>query len=220
MRILAALFASGCATIGTVQTAGTLGDGDVQVAMEPALWGHTGTAPFLVPHVNLAVRYGVGERFDVGARFGSSGFEITTKGQVTDPARDGPIVSFAPSFGGASVGGGESRLGVVFLQMPVLLGIPVGAGHELVLAPKVHDWYLFAGALGAEADANLLSVGGSVGFAARAGPRFRILPELAVVVPVYGNLGGAALGFEEQVGGPVAGSGVMVQATVGLLIGD
>ena len=69
----------------------------------------------------------------------------------------------------------------------MLVGIRVG-GSELVLGPKIHDWMLIAGSGGTNGSGNLVSVGGTVGFALRLGSGFRIMPEIAVLRPVVASV--------------------------------
>ena len=91
--------AGGCATIGTLQTANTLGKGKFQMALEPSAWGAIGSTTVLVPNVTLAARYGLSPTLDIGGRVGSNGFEINGKLQLTPPKAPGLVVSIAPASG-------------------------------------------------------------------------------------------------------------------------
>ena len=61
-----ALLLCGCLSMGTVQTADTLGKGHFQVAAEPGIYGAVvtgqGGANLVVPHFDVAFRYG-GDEF-------------------------------------------------------------------------------------------------------------------------------------------------------------
>lgn len=166
-----------CATIGTLQRAQTAGEDQLQVALEPGLYGvQEGGETGLLPYGNVAARYGVTDALDVGARVGFSGAELQAKWRIT-PADAPVVVAVAPNAGGLFLG--EANL--VTAQVPVLVEVPLGA-HALVLGPKA--WMLSAGA--GDSRASLLALGGSVGLALRLGPSFVLLPEYAAVRPVYG----------------------------------
>lgn len=84
------------------------------------------------------------------------------------------------------------------VQLPLVLGIGIGDGHQLIIAPKVHDWLLFGSGGGASTGANIISVGGSIGFSLKAGETFRIIPEVAFIYPIVGS-------FATSVGGSSTG---------------
>ena len=78
----------------------------------------------------------------------------------------------------------------------MLVGIGVGE-HQFVIGPKVHNWTFF----GAETSSggavvNLLSVGTSLGFAAKLGKIVVLMPEINVLYPLWasGTITGAAAG--------------------------
>ncbi len=182
-----AFLASGCATFGTMQTASTVGRGHTRVALEPSMWGAAtpdGTA--LVPVVTLSAEHGLSDQVDIGGRVGTSGFELWGKLQLTPPLSP-VILSLAPSAGGFALVGSGGGGGILFFQLPVLVGIRVG-GSELVLGPKIHDWMLIGSSGGTNGSGNLVSVGGTLGFALRLGPGFRIMPEIAVLRPVVASV--------------------------------
>lgn len=213
----------GCATIGTAQTASTLGKGRVQVGLEPAITGLVAETGLAYPRVDLAVRYGVADGVDVGGKIGSVGLEFGGKFRLTRPEAEEEVrrvvVSVAPTLGGALIGVPGVNFGSIYAQVPVLVGIPVGAGDELVLGPKIHDWYAFGDVSVASGGANLLSVGTTVGYAARMGERFRILPEIAVLVPVHGRVDAVAFGQKAGTGVETFGRGVLLQGSLALLFG-
>lgn len=186
----AVFFFGGCATFGTMQTASTIGQGKTRIALEPTMWGATGSGTgALVPNVAISARYGVSDRVDIGGRVGipAPGFELTTKFLVTSPKAKTLAVSIAPSAGGFVLTQGQGAGGVVFLQVPVLIGLKLGTS-ELVIAPKIHDINVFGLASSStssgSASVNLFSVGASVGFSFALGRTFRIMPEVAFVKPV------------------------------------
>jgi hypothetical protein len=167
---------AGCATFSTAQRAETLGMGGAQFQ---AILSKTGdrysASPFspypfeTVPSLDVSASVGLGTRFDIGGRLGLSGIEGTVKCMVVSRGPGGLIVSVAPSFGRA--------FDMNKLQIPVLLGWPVGEGHELVLSPRVaefwwqsaygQDWFTI---LGLNAD-----------FVIRQGRRLDLIPEVGAL---------------------------------------
>lgn len=199
---------TGCATVGTFQSADTLGKGGRQFGLEPSIWWPYNGEDTPLPNVGMTARWGVANEADVGFRLGTSGLEILSKfGVVQGPTA--VTVSVAPSVGGLYVPYKDVRAGVIGGQVPVLIGVNVRR-HELVLSPKVHTWYL----LGGEDREFAINLGGSVGFAFRLGKRVEIIPEAVAVVPVKSwPLG------EEPVALVQPGDGLMLQGGVALLFG-
>lgn len=211
---------AGCATAVNVQRASTVGKGNFEGGIEPGVWGAVGsaggsTAAGILPHVDFAFRYGLAERFDLGVRLGSSFVEAQFKGMFTDPDSSF-VVSLAPQVGGIFVGGvstgGSSTgsAGILNIGVPLMLGLKWGAGHELVVSPRVQNWLL----LGGGSVGYVLGVGGSIGNAFQLGENFAIMPEVGVVAPVYASAQG---------GGAFASTGlnssVIYTFKLGLLIG-
>ncbi len=222
LALLSASLIAGCATLGTIQTAETLGKDNSQYALESSTWGGIGqknspfnSSSFAVPNTNFSARYGVTDGFDLGARIGSSGLEITTKFQLTDPKQKAATVfSIAPSVGGLVVST-DGAAGSVYGQLPLLIGFRIGEGSELILGPKIHDWVVFYSSSNSSDAHNLFSVGSSIGLALRLGKTFRLLPEISVLYPLSGSLFGLA-GASGRVAG---GAGVLYQGTLGFLFG-
>lgn len=218
LAVAALALASGCVSIGGVQTADTLGKGNFQFAVEPGVYGITSIANevdgAVIPHVDFAARYGVSDTVDIGARFGSSLLELQSKFLLTDPSDTGKAISIAPSLAGIFVGAGEGVGGYANVNIPVLIGLKTSGGSEFVLGPRISDIIIFGSNGNDGGVVNLLSVGASVGYAARVGEGFRIMPEVAVLVPI---VGAAAAGGDSDA---VAGfNGGLVQFKVGLLFG-
>lgn len=171
----------GCATLGTFQNAETLGKGNWEVGVEPSLAGLADgldTEPF--PAVAVSGRIGVGDRVDLGGRVGSGGVELTGKFGLTHREARVPV-SVGLSAAGMSVGYAGDTVTALTAQVPLLVGVRMGA-HELVLGPKLHLFHM--GASYAGSSEALWSVGGSAGFSARVGPTVKLVPELAFAVPV------------------------------------
>lgn len=216
LAVAALALASGCVSIGGVQTADTLGKGNFQFAVEPGVWGAAAIAEdvdgFLLPHVDFTARYGVTDSVDIGARFGSSLLELQTKFLLTDVNDTGKAISIAPSLVGVFFGAGDDAAGYANVNIPVLIGLKTSGGSELVFGPRISDIIVFGSGNGDGGAANLLSVGASIGYAARVSEGFRLMPEVAVLVPVLGTATGG--------GDAVAGfNGGLIQFKLGMLFG-
>jgi hypothetical protein len=197
-----------CATVGTLQTADPLGKGNYEVGVEPAaaIFGGGGTS-IPLPAFDVALRAGVSERVDVSGSLGFSGLGVGTKILLTDPDSDLVYVSVAPS---ATV----FALGVTMYQfeLPVLVGVPFGE-HQLVVAPKLYDY--FGSTAAGEANANMVALGGSAGFSFRVGENVRVMPEYAVVVPVAGS----AAAFGETTSDSIESGVTLSQLSLGIAVG-
>jgi hypothetical protein len=228
-RIAATVFmwvgASGCLSMGTVQTADTLGKGNWQVAVEPGVYGLQATdlggrsEGVIVPHFDLAFRYGVVDRVDIGVRTGSSLIELQTKFLLTDPMADTLAMSVAPTVGGIFLGStssGSSSGSITYFNVgvPLLVGIKHWNGNELVFGPRLNNIFLTAGSGSGGGVAYLFGVGGTVGYCFSIGEIFKILPEFAINVPVAAALASSAGG-----GSGTGIAGLIYQFKVGLQFG-
>jgi hypothetical protein len=218
LAVAALALSSGCIAIGGVQTADTLGKGNFQFAVEPGLWGVAAITQnvdgVILPHVDFAARYGVSDSVDIGARFGSSLLELQGKFLLTDPNDPGKAISLAPTVAGIFVGAGEGAAGYANVALPLLIGLKTSGGSEFVLGPRINDTIIFAGGGGNSGMTNSLSVGASIGYAARVGEGFRIMPEVALLVPLL--TAASVNGNSDAVSGFNAG---LIQFKVGLLFG-
>ena len=193
---LIALAGTGCisTSFGTVQTANTLGRGKVQVAFEPAVEAKLGVNSGLSGSGAIDVRVGAGESLDVNVRVGISGVELGGKYQFTDKATPSKVLSIAPSFGGFYFGQAAGRASLsLYGQIPVLFGLQVGEGSQLIFGPKLHGWYTSGvptfgfPVVASSAPAFALSLGSSVGFSAKVSDSVRVLPEFTFLYPVVGT---------------------------------
>lgn len=216
MRILRAIGLSaallgGCAP-ATVQLARTNGQGNFQFGIEPGVIGAAGGgSTAFVPSFNVAGRYGVSDQFDVGARLGTSLYELQFKYMFTDPAAtDTMAIAVAPSTT-LFAAGVEGVNGFYWnTRVPLLLGLPVGDGSEFTFGPSGN---LVVGGGGGAGAVGLL-VGGQVGFAAKVADNFRLVPQLDLSYPV---IAAAAAAGESSVG--VGGNGLLFGFQLGLLLG-
>lgn len=177
------------------------------------------------PNIEGGVRVGLTDHFELGGKLGLSGITVDGKiGLIRSASMDqGFNLSIDPGIGfigfgtGASAGGasGGAFIGTVSFHLPVLFGIDF-AGHELVIGPRLSDQFVFSGSGSSSATANFFAVGGSVGFAIRLGRSFRILPEVAVSVPVVASAGISGLGAVSGAGF----GGFLIQGGIGFLFGS
>jgi hypothetical protein len=215
MRALLLLlgFATGCASISSVQSADTLGRGNLQGAIEPGLWGGTSSRSGVqvIPHVDGAVRFGVTDRVDLGVRAGMSFLELQTKFLLTEPGNPRLAMSLAPTVGGIfSSGGGNTQEGIFNAAVPLLIGVKFAGGHQLILGPRAQGFLIVAnGSL-----TPIVAVGSSVGFLWQVGDNFGLLPEVAVLVPVVGAATTSQLLFQGLNTGAA-----FVQFKLGLMFG-
>ncbi len=206
-------FLSACATVGSMQTASTLGPGKIQLTVEPgalAMSSFQENEAIAVPAFNTGIRVGVHERLDLGLRVGVVGIEFSPKLLLMEPtSEDGVMVAIAPAASIARFGmyGEYQRWSNV--QLPVLVGVPLGP-HEVVIGPRVVRLNIFAHFDDYDDDLTLYTGGSSLGLALRLGSRFTLMPEVS-----------ATRAFRAQWNGAVTPSnGIwMSNASVGLLIG-
>lgn len=204
LALLVSVHAFGCISLGTLQRANTAGKGNVQFGLEPVAFGtvvptkpaatpSNSTAATnvssVVPSLGGSVRYGVTDTIDIGGRLSFAGLEITTKFQLVAPTSEGGVfVSIAPGIGGIGLGAGNASFGIFNVEVPVLIGIPMGP-HQLVLAPKVQELVVFATSGADATGGGITFIGATVGAAFKLGDGFNIIPEFGLSYPVFGAAG-------------------------------
>jgi hypothetical protein len=215
--LLLGVVGTGCVSVSHVQTADTLGAGKFQFALEPGMGGaavisEDASGGIYYPHIDLAARYGITDRVDLGVRFGSSLVELQSKFLLTNPNDMGKAISVAPSVMGAFLGSeGSDGVSYMNLAVPVLFGLKTSGGSELVLGPRVSATRL---TVGSDAAINILSAGASVGYALRVTEGFRLMPEVGVSIPLVGKV---AAGNDSEAAAGFGGG--FVQAKLGFLFG-
>ena len=216
-RLVLALGAllGGCVTVGNFQRAETLGKGGWEVGIESSAYGLPAPeGSQVVPMLGISVRGGVTRRFDLGGRVSSGAAELQGKVQLTPPRGDGPvIVSLAPTVGGSGIGFGGYSVGLVYGQLPVLVGIPIGES-ELTFSPKFVVATAFSGSDELSGTATRLGVGAGVGFAARVTKKLTLVPEVSAL-PKGRVIGSAAVADEVD----LMSNTLVYQAGLGILIG-
>lgn len=200
----------GCFTYGSMQRAETLGKGNREFAAEIGMVGAGGQGTVVaVPNPSFAARFGVSDRVDIGGRMGFSAIAFTTKVMLTEPGSDGVKLSLAPEIGAFPLF--VAWLG--HLQMPLLIGIPMGGNNEMILGPRAHGY-----AIGTTADgtAGFVMVGTSVGFAFDLGG-LTLLPELTLEYPTFA---GTSVGNVSTADNLLGSNTLLFNFQVGLLFGQ
>ena len=178
------LLGPGCATTAILQSPTPLGAGQLELAAEPGVFGVGVPGDgSMIPHLGLSARYGLSDRLDVGARLHGGGLQATGRFALTEPGA--PIAAaLTPALGLGALP--DDDLVSLTAQLPVLVGLPVGA-HQLILGAQAHAWAFKDSPTGF---GYALSPGGSVGFAARVSDRLTLLPEASMVWGLASDMGG------------------------------
>jgi hypothetical protein len=175
---------SGCASVGALQPAQVSGRGKGQVGLEmsqQATWNRGAFVSY--PMVGVSGRYGVSDRVDLGGRVGPTGLEAQVKVQLSAPTSPGVIFSLAPSVGFAATEANEVKLRYLNIALPLLIGVPLPRGHQLLLSPRVFNtlYNLEGGSI--SGTLNTVSLGASVGVAFRVW-KLWLIPEFGVAHPM------------------------------------
>ena len=207
-RLVMVIFAGGCATAGTFQTADTLGRGGWEaggdlsalVIVDPA----SGNPWLLNPR--LVGRAGVSDRVDLGGSVGLDGLRASAKVQLNDD--DGVVVSVMPGARYLALPNlGGTTVHLVGLEQAVLVGFPTSPGGQVVLvARSAEDLGLVDGST-----TLLWWGGGSLGWSFRPDDApVRVMPEVGLMAPLVIS------GDDSTEVGP---DGLIVQAGFGVVFG-
>lgn len=217
LTVLAAalVVGTGCASVATLQSAHTLGTGELQAAVEPSML----VAPDLrdlnsAALTSASIRYGVGDRVDAFGRFSVGSTTLGTKLMLTPPTGRWAL-ALAPSLGMGlpMVLGQDVPIDTVWMaDLPLLIGVPVNEG-ELVLGAK-GSLGLLVGTeqLTGDPSEHFALAGGLIGFAPPSRGSVGLMPEVSVLVPVLGEET-ASLGTD------IPRQGAIVSFGVGLMLG-
>lgn len=183
---VAACVLVGCSH-GHYQRAKTLGAGGdewairldgVLVLRDPSDPG--GPIDGALPQGAIRYRAGVSDTVDLGVQIGTDGVELLSKFQLFE--RDGTRVALAPQAGGLPAGGYILRA-----MLPVLVGFEFGR-HELTLGARAAFLgYDIQGRLGGSGA--VLTMGASASGSFAISERWRLVPELGFVRPMYATDG-------------------------------
>lgn len=180
----------GC-TASAGQRARTAGKGVVQVGLEGGAI-HNPWSDSIAPLVDVAIRAGISERMDLGARLGSSGIEAQGKVRLT--SEDGVVTStvlLLSRTGGIGARCGESEESfddcsvdaIWSAHLPLLVDLPTGPRSAIVLGPAVRG-SIYQTRQTNPMPRNWLHIGGSVGYALPLTDSITLLPELGVLQPL------------------------------------
>lgn len=218
---------AGCPSFSTMGTARTIPKGTTQFHV--ALGGQqlrdwsisdSGTLETITfPAFELGVSHAVSESVEVGGKVWFLGAEVNSKFQLersTSPDSGvdlalAPALSFYPLSGENSAG--ESTTGgLAFVHLPLLIGLNLGGGSQLVLGPRLSDTIVWGSAGGSSETANIFWLGGSLGVAWRLGDTFLLMPEISANYPVAVSRGISTTT-------DLAFKGVIVQGQIGMIFG-
>lgn len=218
---------AGCPSFSTMGTARTLPKGKTQFhvgmgGQQLRDWSveSSGTLETItLPAFEFGVSHAVTDRAEVGGKIWFMGAELNSKFQLLRSEAPtsgidlalGPGVSFYPLSGENNAGQTRSG-GVVFAHLPLLVGINIGGGSQLVITPRLSNTFAWASAAGSSSTASIFWAGGSLGVAWKVTEGFFVLPELSMTYPV-----GTTRGLQATT--DLAFQGVIVQAQLGMLFG-
>ncbi|MGA9521284.1 MAG: hypothetical protein WBV82_07460 [Myxococcaceae bacterium] len=199
----------------------TLDRGRLEFMVAPGVYGaSTGEGVVALPQIEVGARYGITDRFEMGAKAWLLGAGADAKIALVRPLSPAsgfnlslnPAVSYISLSAGAegsTTATASSTL--IYIHLPLLAGYRFGGGHEVVVGPRIVDTLGLVNVGGTTSAANGISVGSSVGLRLRLGNGFRIMPEFSVIVPVIGT----------SAAGTSAGAGGMIfQGGLGFMFGD
>ncbi len=173
---------SGCASIGALQPAHTVGKRHFQVALESSEQAVVSKDTLTAyPMMGVAMRYGITESIDIGARIGPSGFEQQAKFELT-PKTSRFIVSFAPLLGVTLSFTASVLFFGAHAALPILFGVRLGQRVQLIFSARVHDSLTHLSIGHTPFYENSLGLGGSAGVGIRVW-RLWLIPELGVLQP-------------------------------------
>ena len=178
-----------------------------------------GEAPLTTPQLELGGRYGLSDRFELGARvwLPMPGYDLEAKIALlrSDSPYSGFDLSLAPGAGYLYAPGGSGEadgaaLHVASFFLPLLIGWNTGGGDQLVFAPKLVDVLSLPGGSGGMTT-NMVMAGASLGYLWRATEQLSVMPELSAGTMVAGSLSGF--------GTDLSYGGANLQFSVGFLFG-
>lgn len=224
----AAVLLTGCPSFSTMGTARTIPKGSNQFhvgmgGQQLRDWSVTESGTLdnvTVPAFEVGLSHGVSDSVEVGGKVWFLGAELNSKFQLFRSASPtsgvdlalAPALSFYP-LSGENNAGQQTSGGLAFLHLPLLLGVNVGGGSQVILAPRLTGTFAWGSASGGTSStASVLWAGGSLGLALKLGDSFRLMPQVSVAYPF-------ATTRDLQATTDLAFQGVIVQGQLGLLFG-
>ena len=194
-----ALFAGGCGYTARLGSARTIEAGHLELSTGSHLsLVASGPTRFPAGNLDLGMRYGIADGFDAAASFRGfwtpytsiAGGSLEAKIQLSraDSIDAGVDLAIAPAAAYDIVYGGDAAGRFVSFALPVLLGLNIEGGHQLVLAPAfVDQWAISEGA----SPVHQPFFGGSIGFLWRVDDVVALLPSLGLFHSFVGTEGSA-----------------------------
>jgi hypothetical protein len=158
-------------------------------------------APNVEPRFEVGARYGLADRADVGLSVEESGALANVRLQAlrAPPGTLGVELLAAPGIA-------YTYPEKLSFELPILLGLSLKNGNEVVLAPRVVEMLDFGdGDIGHPAE--FVFVGGSVEFVWQLWQRVALVPELGLLVNAYNEPGFSTF----------TSAGPALQAAIGVL---
>jgi hypothetical protein len=213
---LVTLIAGAGCSVATLGSARPVDLGTHQVVVAPSFVRISrGGTPYVGPQLELGERYGLSRRADIGVRLWlpMPGYVIDSRIALrrAPEGKRGLDLALQPGTSYLYVPGGDanaSPLHIATLSLPLLAGVQLGHGRQIVLGAKVTDIVAIDAVDGL---ANIVTVGGSLGVVWPLSDNVSIAPEVGVGVGVLGSLAGY--------GSDIGVSGTTMQASIGFLFG-
>ncbi len=218
---------SGCPSFTSMGTARTIPKGETQFqvgvgAQQLRDWtvSDTGVLESITfPGFELGISHAVSDGAEIGGKIWLVGAELDSKFQLvrSESPASGIDVALAPAlsyfpFSANGTTGDKVTVSFLFLHLPLLVGVNLPGGSQLILGPRVSDTMVVASGGGASESANVFWLGGSLGLALRTGDTFRIMPQISAMYPVAASHG-------LQTTTDLAFKGVIVQGQLAFVFG-
>lgn len=172
------------------------------------------------PALEMQLRYGVTDGFDLGLKTNLSSFEINGTMQIARGQRID--VALAPGLQGAiGTNGDDEGWSLTMLKLPLLVGLRFGSEghHAFVLGPTLAKSWGSGTSKNSGYAIDALFAGGTIGLSFDGGS-LRIMPEIAIYSALRGHgvaLPGDVVRVSPDVGG---GTPVLLQAGVAFAFGS
>jgi hypothetical protein len=182
-----AAMGSGCASFGThlspVPTA--KGKTDVEADIDVAVTRRNAKR-IIYPVPELGLRYGLGERADIGGKVNLSKFGGEINSRIALIRSESFDLGIIPGAGLALASATEKddTFFAGIFSLPLIAGINFNEDVTLLLGGKLIAQFAMTSSENQGGGAIILYPGGSIGMSIKLGDAFSILPELNVLVPI------------------------------------
>lgn len=190
LGVVMAVVGTGCPSLSTLQLPRTVPRGQVRFAFAPEVVGaHTTGDTATAPQTEFAIRYGVSDNIDVGAKLYLLGAEFGAKFMLLRGGLDLAVAPAASYFSFSSSSSGTSvSSSFLYLHLPIIFGANLNDSLTLGFGPK----FMYVAGFGSASDTsssafasgNAMFAGLFVNLPIRVGDAFWIAPE----INVYSNI--------------------------------